>query len=120
MKAKRKISDRSYAALVPVIAKYRKYLMEACGIKTGRDYNTIYTEKRVYGARSKFWYSSFSKKQVQAVKNYIQKHPEVVVFSDGKSNMKWYAVDFVLKPVIYNAYGRPTQGDYQLVFTVNS
>lgn len=117
MKSKKRISYKDYSELVPAIAMYRKNLMEACDICTGRDYSTIYTEKRVAGARSKFWLSNLSGRQVASIKRYVKEYPQVYVFA-GKRVFKEYTVDFILKPVTHNAYGRPTQPDYQLVFSV--
>lgn len=115
---KAKINQYQYAALVPAIAAYRGYLMQYAGIKSGNDYLRIYTDRRVAGARSKFWGSTFDKKQIKRVKAYIKEYPVVYVWKDQKT-IKEYAVRF--EPVKNSrsfAFGyEPNDPDYQLIFT---
>lgn len=69
-----------YQALIPAMKGYRKALKAAIG--AGFKYNRIFTEPRMYGARTKFWFISRSidpKVINSAVYEYTHKHPAIVV-----------------------------------------
>ena len=113
MKVKSKINSKQYSELVPAIAAYRGYIKQYAGIASGKDYATIYTEPRVYGARSKFYMSKFSDKAVKKITDYINEHPVCYVYA-GKRKFEEYTVS--LQKV--NVYGRSSRKpDYQLVFS---
>ena len=115
MKKSKKITYKEYSDLVPAMAAYRRNLMQACNITTS-NYDTIYTEKRAAGARSKFWLSRFSKKQVDKIVSHIQDHPHVHLSDTKDGKLRLYAVKLV--EVVYKGRWRTiTNSDYQLVFT---
>jgi hypothetical protein len=116
MKAKRKINSTQYNALVPAIAAYRNNLKEFAGIVSGKNYGQIYTEPRVYGARSKFWSSNFSRSNVKKVVEYIKEHPVCYVFA-GKRRFEEYTVSLV-EGSVYNRLNSRRRRDYQLVFSI--
>lgn len=67
--------------LIPAFIAYRKAMEESCNVFTSH-YLRKFTEKRTYGARSKYWLSSdsipFSK-----METYIQKNP-IFTTASGK------------------------------------
>jgi hypothetical protein len=41
--------------IVPAFVAYRKAMEKACKVYSSSDYSQIFTERRSYGARSKYW-----------------------------------------------------------------
>jgi hypothetical protein len=78
MKKFQKIDHYEYAQLVPALKEYRKEIMRAIGAKPGEFYNRIFTEKRTFGARSKY-YSVDRSFMARAIGLYVQMHPTIFV-----------------------------------------
>ena len=95
MKKFEKISYYDYVALVPALADYRKKMMAAIGMKPGEGYNRLFTEKRAFGARSKYWMLS-SPFGTGSIAQYVSMHSTIVVGNDT------YSVDFHWIPRGYN------------------
>lgn len=55
MKKFQKIDYYEYAQLVQALKEYRKEMLQSMGAKRGEFYDRIFTEKRTFGARSKFY-----------------------------------------------------------------
>jgi hypothetical protein len=75
-----KINELEYQALIPAMNGYRKALKAAIGASFR--YNRVFTEPRIYGARTKFWYISNNmdtKAISSAAYDYVAKHPAIVV-----------------------------------------
>jgi len=103
MKKFEKITHYDYVALVPALRDYRKKMMAAMGMKPGEGYNRIFTEKREFGARSKYWLTN-SAFMMGGIAQYVRLHPTIVVGNDT------YSVDFRL--VDSNGWGRQAYALY--------
>lgn len=74
-----KITKIAYSTqLVPAFVAYRNALVETLNaggsrIRVSKRYTRIFTDKRAYGARSKFW-NIAREFPIKAVKQYIEKH----------------------------------------------
>lgn len=97
MKKFEKITHYDYVALVPALREYRKKMMAAIGMKPGEGYNRLFTEKRAFGARSKYWLTN-SAFMTGSITRYARLHPTIVVGNDT------YSVDF--RWVGSNGYGQ--------------
>ena len=75
----KKITSTEYKKLVPIIAAYRENLKQYCKIESGKHYARVYTEQRVYGARTKFWLAVFADKTLKAINKYVKANPTVTV-----------------------------------------
>lgn len=71
-----KINYSEYQSLIPAIQAYRKKLKQECAIKGGT-YNRVYTEKRTFGARSKFWMTRLSLDR-DAILAFVRENPTIV------------------------------------------
>jgi len=78
MKKFQRIDHYEYAQLVPALKEYRKEIMRAIGAKPGEFYDRIYTEKRTFGARSKYYFVGRSF-MARAIGLYVQMHPTIFV-----------------------------------------
>jgi hypothetical protein len=68
--------------VVPAFVAYRKQMEAACGIKRNVScnkwcYARLFTEQRVNGARTKFWYAQ-NALPVAAIVTYIKNNPTFV------------------------------------------
>ncbi len=97
MKKFEKITHYDYVALVPALHDYRKKMMAAMGMKPGEGYNRLFTEKREFGARSKYWLTNGGF-MATGIAHYAHLHPTIVVGNDT------YSVDF--RRVDSNGYGQ--------------
>lgn len=64
--------------VIPAFVAYRKRMEKACkvkrGIGSGWNYARIFTEQRVNGARSKYWYTQDSLPVTQ-IETYVMNNP---------------------------------------------
>lgn len=72
-----KINELEYQALIPAMKAYRKALKAFVG--AGFKYNRVFTEPRMYGARTKFWCAGYTNAAKNPICDYIIKHPAIVV-----------------------------------------
>ena len=98
------ITQEEYNQLVPYMILYRESLMESVKIKKGR--YRLYTEKRSYGGRTKFWLSGNSF-PVKKVSTLIKSRDTFMI------GINEYMVSLKSSGGGGGLYG----SDYQLVFT---
>ena len=78
MKKFQKIDYYEYAQLVQALKEYRKEMLQSMGAKRGEFYDRIYTEKRTFGARSKFY--CINRTSVKdSMDAYVAAHPTINV-----------------------------------------
>lgn len=70
-----------HGTVMPAFKAYRKAMKAELGITTNH-YARIFTERRAYGARSKYW---FARETMPSMVEYIKKNP---TFSAGGSTYK--------------------------------
>ena len=87
MKKFEKITNYDYVALVPALREYRKKMMGAMGMQPGLGYNRLFTEKREFGARSKYWLTNGGF-MMASIAQYVHLHPTITLGVDT------YSVDF--------------------------
>lgn len=67
--------------VVPAFVAYRKKLLHACGIKRNTNnkwnYARLFTEQRLNGARTKFWYTQKSL-PTHKIASYVEKNPTFI------------------------------------------
>jgi hypothetical protein len=78
MRKFQKIDYYEYQQLVPALREYRKQMMQAMGTKPGEFYDRIYTEKRTFGARSKFYRINRTGVK-ETMSAYVAAHPTINV-----------------------------------------
>jgi len=83
-----KLTDRyerihpfDYPYLVPVLSEYRKKMMVAIGMKPSEGYNRIFTEMRMFGARTKYW-GVTRYFRTTSMLDYVAAHPTITMGSD--------------------------------------
>jgi hypothetical protein len=67
--------------VLPAFIAYRKQMQKSCGVYPSQ-YLHLYTERRAYGLRSKYWASS-NELSLTAIQAYIQKNP-ITTTANGK------------------------------------
>ena len=78
MKKFQKIDYYEYAQLVQALKEYRKEMLQSMGAKRGEFYDRIFTEKRTFGARSKFY--RINRTSVKdPMDAYVAAHPTINV-----------------------------------------
>ena len=71
-KTKTKTTDAEYSNdVMPAFKAYRKLMHKACGVNASH-YTKLYTEKRAYGARTKYW---LARETMPSITKYITKNP---------------------------------------------
>lgn len=78
MKKFQKIDYYEYAQLVQALKEYRKQMLQSMGAKPGEFYDRIYTEKRTFGARSKFYRINRTGVN-ESMSAYVAAHPTINV-----------------------------------------
>jgi len=63
---------------VPALKEYRKQMLQSMGAKPGEFYDRIYTEKRTFGARSKFYRINRTGVK-ESMSAYVAAHPTINV-----------------------------------------
>lgn len=78
MKKFQRIDYYEYAQLVQALKEYRKQMLQSMGAKPGEFYDRIYTEKRTFGARSKFYCINRTSVK-EPMSAYVAAHPTINV-----------------------------------------
>ena len=73
-KSAKKVAKMQYHVIVmPAFVAWRKQMHSECGVNT-KDYCRLFTERRVNGARTKYWYS-YNDLPENKIKKYVKVNP---------------------------------------------